>query len=150
MNNTDKFLFYVVWGAIIGAGLYYGFHYSRGLTSSTILQFSQQIMSPDTENPEFIAFILNLLHAFLSSIVISLIAAFFIVKVLKTKNIKYCAIPSVIVLILSIWPIASNLSYYTISTIPIYLTSPIILVSMFTGSVWLIVKFTAPKRDGYE
>jgi len=149
MNSPAKVLRYGISGALIGLWLVYGFNLLRGMLSPMILEISKSAFSGQPANPEYLLLVINLLHAFLSAVVVGLIAVFIVVNLLKTAELKYCILPCAVVIALSYGEILTETStslFRVYSGYPAQLINPVILVAVFTGLFWGAIKLTAPNK----
>jgi len=143
MSNTDKILYYGVWGSVIGVGIYYGFNLFRGIFSPLVIQIVGEVYSAFPETPPFVLFSLNILHAIISTAPIALVAVVIITKLLRSNSLKYSIIPSVTVLLFSYWGNIVYIKNHTIAPLEYYpavTINPIIVVLTFVGIFWGINK----------
>ena len=153
MNTSAKVLRNGISGALIGVWLVYGFNLLRGMLSPVILEISKTVFRGHPANPEILLLVINLLHAFLSAVMVGLIAVFVVVNLLKTAELKYCIFPCVVVIALSYGEVlteTSNSLFQGSDGYPAQLINPVILVAVFLGLFWGALKFitpnTAPSR----
>lgn len=149
MNSSAKVLRYGISGALIGVWLVYGFNLLRGMLSPVILEISKTVFSGQPANPEILLLGINLFHAFLSSVVVSLIAVLVVVNLLKPAEFKYCILPCVVVIALSYGEVLTetgNSLFQGSGDYRAQLINPVILVAVFLGLFWGALKFIAPNK----
>jgi len=147
MNNTDKILYYGVWGSLIGAAIFYSFPYMRFFTAPIIQYLFASFIDPFSPNLGVLTFFINIFWGVIAASIPAIISTLIIKFILKARTILYCAIPILLIFVLSYWNIVEMFKYYSsYEELPAYipeLLNPLLLIGVFVGTYALFDKLIA-------
>ena len=150
MSNKDKILYYGVWGTLIGVAVFYSFPYMRSITAPIMQSVFVSFVEPTSPNLGLLTFTFNFVWAVIAALVPAIISSLLIKYILKANSILYCAIPTLVIVILSYWNIIEIFEFYSqYEELPPYipeLLNPLLLIGVFIGVYSLFEKFLAPNK----
>ena len=148
VSKTDKILFHVFIGCILGLGIHFSFPYMRGIFAQQLIDFSLYAFSLETINSIIFGFAFNLLHAAISAFIPSLIASLLLLKIHNQNILIYYLAPSLSLLIINLNNIITA-ELYLFTEPPYYspqLLNPFVIIVVFSCTFYILKKIKMPNK----
>ncbi len=151
MTNGDKYLYYGIWGLIVGFAMFYGWRIALSLFAP-LAQYTLSLFVTDNNfDPIMASIVMNIGLDLIAGLCVAALLCFLIRIILKPTTMLFLIIPVAVLLGKSYWwLIASyldNTFYPNNMQLLLYVVGPLIVTLSFVALFWLISIISLTSRS---